>query len=72
MRRELNETKQEVRDLKQQVISLFERLMNQTQHNADNERHEREKLALQLRNELLSEQLRLPPKGEGRAVGDET
>ncbi len=64
LRRGLNETQQEVRDLKQQVILLFDRLMNQTQHNANDERHEREKLALQLRNELLSEQLRLPPKGE--------
>lgn len=65
LRRDLNETQQEVRDLKHQLLQLFERLTNQTQHNADNERHEREKLALQLRNELLSEQLRLPPKGEG-------
>ncbi|MCP9494010.1 MAG: DUF1664 domain-containing protein [Pyrinomonadaceae bacterium MAG19_C2-C3] len=67
-RQEITELRRDVKEIRQefnQLVVIVNNLMYEAERNNDNERHEREKLALQLRNELLSEQLRLPPKGEG-------
>jgi len=68
MRQEIIGLRGDIKDIRQefnQLAAIVNNLMYEAERMRDNERHEREKLVLQLRNELLSEQLRLPPKGEG-------
>ena len=54
----------EIRDLREQVQALsltVQKLVSESERKHDNEKHEREKFMLQLKNELLQFERRLPP-----------
>ncbi len=58
LRRELEDVRHEL----WQLSAAVERLAQENLRTAQNERHEREKIVLQLENTLLRFELRLPPK----------
>lgn len=59
---EIKEIRAEIRD----IYSMMERLAYEIQKTREEDRHEREKLALRLENELLKFERRLP-SGEGKS-----
>ncbi len=64
VRQELKDVRSEAQVLRQefnQLTVVVQRLMYEVQRTNDNERHEREKLALQLRNEMLLAERKLKP-----------
>jgi len=63
----LEENKQEIKELRQEVEQLTDavrHLAYELRYSLNDEKHEREKLALKLENEMLRFERRLPPPRE--------